>query len=100
MKNVVIANFAAYPAKVQELRKLFEQELGATRDFEGCISLEVYFNEDESTFTLIEDWESFENYDRYLEWRVETGIEEVLDPLLVGGWGKGFTISKLQPTGL
>ena len=29
---------------------------------------------------------SLENYETYLQWRIDTGIADILNPLLVGGW--------------
>ncbi len=26
------------------------------------------------------------NYETYLQWRIDTGIADILNPLLVGGW--------------
>ena len=34
---------------------------------------------------LIEDWESLDHQTKYLNWRLETGLLEVLEPLLDGG---------------
>ena len=48
--------------------------------------LHNYYEEKTNTFTLIEDWASLENYETYLQWRIDTGIADILNPLLVGGW--------------
>lgn len=47
---------------------------------------------------LVEWWRSFEDYDRYLGWRVETGMLNLLDALLAGGYA-GFVPQKLVPAG-
>ena len=85
MKNLVIAEFPVLENKVDDMEATFKEALIATRAFDGCISIEVYFEEATSIFTLIEDWESFDHYDRYLNWRKENGLADLLDPLLVGG---------------
>ena len=44
------------------------------------------------TYTLIEDWKSLEHYERYLQWREDGGIADLLEPVLVGGL-EGFKAS-------
>ena len=56
-----------------------------TRNFEGCISIDTYEDFSTSTIYLIEDWESLENHLNYAKWRAETGLGDVLEPLLEGG---------------
>ena len=85
VKNLVIAEFPARKDKVEEVKAAFGGALKDTRAFDGCISIDVYFEEATSTFTAIQDWESFDHYDRYLNWRMESGLADLLDPLLDGG---------------
>jgi len=41
--------------------------------------------ESSNTVHLIEDWETLDHQTEYLSWRVETGLLELLEPLLEGG---------------
>ena len=41
---------------------------------------------DTETVHLVEDWESLEHYDKYLQWRLDTGLPALLDPILEGGF--------------
>jgi len=100
MKNLIIAEFVANPDKVSDLEAVFRLELNATRAFDGCISLDVYFEPGTSTFTLIEDWESFAHYDKYLEWRMGTDLPGRLDPILTGGMAGGFSVRKFESRSL
>lgn len=95
MKNLVIAEFPALKDKVPEVEAAFKDILGDTRAFDGCISLDVYFEEATSIFTLIMDWESFDQYDKYLAWRLGAGGGELFDPLLDGGID-AFNVRKFQ----
>ena len=54
--------------------------------FDGCNAIDVYFEEKTSTFTLVEDWQTLEHYEKYLQWRIDGGIAELLNPILDGGW--------------
>ena len=89
MKTLVIAEFPAKEGKFEELEATLRAALVDTRAFDGCISLETYLHRESETFTLIEDWESADHYARYIAWRLETGLGETLDDLLVGG-AEGF----------
>ena len=98
MKNVIVVEFRAKEGKQEEVASLFREALGDTRAYEGCISVDVYFEPKTNTYTLIEDWESLEHYDAYLQWRMDSGIQEVVEPLLDGGMD-GFlkSIKRLGP---
>ena len=86
MNNLVLASFPAQAGKLDELKNLFRALLGDTRAFDGCISIEVYVEKGTETIHLVEDWESLEHYEKYLQWRVETGFLALLDSLLEGGF--------------
>ncbi len=85
MKTLVVAEFPAKPGKLEELETSLRAALRDTRAFDGCISLATFLHPETSTFTLIEDWESPAHYQRYLAWRMENGLGELLDDLLEGG---------------
>ncbi len=81
----VIAEFPAAPGKLEELTASLRAALPDTRGFAGCEGIESLVDGDRETILLVESWQSFDDYDRYLAWRVETGMLDVLDSLLVGG---------------
>jgi len=85
MKNLIIVEFPAAEGKFDELEAVLKAALLETGAFEGCRSLEVYQERGTETFTLVEDWESFDHYDRYLQWRSEGALAKLLDELLEGG---------------
>ncbi|TNE32231.1 MAG: antibiotic biosynthesis monooxygenase [Alphaproteobacteria bacterium] len=85
MKTLVIAEFPAAKGKFEELEATLRSALPDTRAFDGCISIQTYLYPETETFTLIEDWESPEHYARYLTWRMENGLGDLLDNLLDGG---------------
>lgn len=96
MPKIVIAEFPAQRDKVPEVEATLQEALVDTRAFEGCIRIDTYFEEAAATFVLIEEWQSFEHYDRYLQWRMETGLADLLDTLLEGG-AQSFRVRKLEP---
>jgi quinol monooxygenase YgiN len=94
MKNLIIATFIAAEGKFETLTELLKASLPDTRAFDGCIELDVYQEEGTNTFTIVEDWSSFEHYDKYLAWRAEGGLAELLEDLLEGGYPAGFKVQK------
>ena len=85
MKNLVIVSFPAKEGMMENLKETMKAALPDTRAFEGCISVDAYIEEATNTIHLIEDWETLDNQANYLNWRIETGLLEVLEPLLDGG---------------
>ena len=92
MESVVVVDFKCKEGMVEETGKLLREALVETRSFDGCNSIEVYFEENTMTYTLIEEWKSLEHYERYLQWREDGGIADLLEPVLVGGL-EGFKAS-------
>ena len=59
-----------------------------TRNYKGCTSLEAAYNEATNMYFIIENWESPELYQEYLNWRMTedpSGLVSKVTPLLVGG---------------
>ena len=101
MKYLVIADFRCKPGMAQRMAELFVDLLPVTRSFRGCRSIAVYYEERTQTFTLLEDWDSLKEYEAYLSFREDTGIQTQLDPLLDGGWAGVRSsvkrLGKIQP---
>jgi len=85
MKNLVIVSFPAKPETLEILKDTMRSALPDTRNYEGCLSVDTYIEESTNTIHLIEDWETLEHQEKYLNWRIETGLLTNLDPILDGG---------------
>ena len=85
MKNLVIVSFPAKEGMMNDLKEMLKNALPDTRSFDGCISVDTYIEESSNTVHLIEDWETLEHQADYLKWRVETGLLDILEPLLEEG---------------
>lgn len=54
-----------------------------TRAYDGCVSVETFVDADyPDTIMLIEDWETRGQNENYMAWRVETGMLDMLEPIL------------------
>lgn len=85
MKNLVIVSFPAKSESLETLKEAMKRALPDTRSFEGCLSVDTYIEESTNTIHLIEDWETLGHQEKYLNWRIETGLLTDLDPILQGG---------------
>ena len=75
--------FKCQPRMGATLLDAFTASLGDTRAFDGCTSVETYVDSDNpDTIMLIEEWESRNQQEAYLGWRVESGMIEMLAPVL------------------
>ena len=86
MSFVVVAKFPCKPGQVEAMGDLFRAALSDAREFAGCERTDVVLNEPSGKYPLVEHWDQNSSYDTYLQWRTDTGIAEVLAPLIEGGW--------------
>ena len=85
MSVIVILTANTLPDSTDKFVTILEEILPDTRAYKGCINLEVYRNMDNATqITLVEEWESRQDYEAYFAWRTETGTLDRLIPLFDG----------------
>lgn len=92
MAELVVLNFKAAEGQFDALSNLFRAVLGDTRAFDGCIKVDVYEDEENLTINLVEEWETLSHQQKYLAWRVETGIHEATKDIIEGGFDNGVTV--------
>ena len=95
-KSLVIIASQIKPGKIDEYQALIDSEAGVktTRNYKRCLSLETSYNEATNMYFIIENWESAELYQEYLNWRMTedpSGLVSKIVPLLVGGQS-GMTV--------
>ena len=89
-RKVVVATLNIKKGNYGKVQEMMDSEEGlkATRNYDGCMHIEAFFNEESGTYFIIEYWESFDKYQAYLDWRLKddpSKLAERLTPLLVGG---------------
>jgi len=92
MAELVVLNFKAAKGQFDALGDMFRAVLGDTRSYEGCLKVDVYSDESTSTYTLVEEWETLAHQQKYLQWRIETGIQEATKDIIEGGFDNGVTV--------
>jgi len=82
MSILVHLEAKAKPECVAELSEALAALFPETRAYDGCIDITAYLNDDGHTFIFVEHWETKVQYEKYLAWRVETGVIAKLVSLL------------------
>ncbi|MGU3498752.1 putative quinol monooxygenase [Mycobacterium sp. C31M] len=67
--------------RYQDFRDFMVKILPDTRPYKGCVCIEFVRNQDNPAHILVlEKWNSREDYERYVAWRMETGImNQIID---------------------
>lgn len=81
----VIFEFRVKEACIEKLARWLREILPDTRGYEGCLTLSVTQNQDEPTsFAVIEQWETRAQYEKYLQWRTESGVLGAMTDMMEG----------------
>jgi quinol monooxygenase YgiN len=75
-----------FPTKAEESDNFWSALISVlpdTRAYDGCVSVTTHRDlDDPSKIFLIEVWDSREHQQKYLAWRVETGLMDAIGPML------------------
>ncbi|MEO1955319.1 MAG: hypothetical protein ABGX42_01815, partial [Gammaproteobacteria bacterium] len=55
-----------------------------TRDYKDCRSVTTLVDQETSSVVLVEEWDSAEDQQAYMAWRVETGLIDAIAPFMQG----------------
>jgi quinol monooxygenase YgiN len=78
MNAIVILEADVKEGKKDELLKLLYKYLPETRKCKGFIDISIHTEQKKNHVLFYEKWESFEDYESYLQWRTETGVMKIL----------------------
>ena len=80
----VVAKFVFNAGKINEFMDILHSPdgLAVTRAYKGCQLIEASISEDGSTLYLYERWDSKADHQDYLKYRTDTGLLDVLGPML------------------
>jgi quinol monooxygenase YgiN len=92
MAALVVKNFKAAEGKFEALGDFFKEVLGDTRAFNGCLKIDLYVDVSSSSYTLVEEWETFSAHDNYVRWRTDQGDLEKTSDFLDGGIENGLSV--------
>ena len=92
----IIAEFRVKGNQTEAFKSILAGALVETRSFEGCKGVDVFEDQEKSVFYALSNWGSHSDYDKYLAWRTEQGIGDLLGPMLEGGFPEGFGVHKVE----
>jgi quinol monooxygenase YgiN len=79
----VTLTFKCLPGMGANLLGALQVALVETRAFDGCRSVETFFDADNPDYiTLIEEWDARAQHEKYMNWRLEGGMMELLAPIV------------------
>lgn len=85
MSTLVLLEGQVQPDKIADMKSYLAEILPDTRSYDGCLGIDVQFNlDDPGNMVLVEQWESRGHYEKYLQWRAETGVVAKLVSMLAG----------------
>ena len=85
MSTFVLIVGNAKPDKIADIKSWMAQVLPHGRSYDGCQGVDALFNMDEpEDFVVVQQWESRGHYEKYLQWRADTGEVANLVSMLTG----------------
>ena len=89
-RNVVVFTAKVSKRNIEKFQELMDSDAGltVTRNWEGCTHLEAFYNEETETYFIYEYWDSYKQYEEYLDWRFnveEPSFVKTVTPLVKGG---------------
>ncbi|HEY5265482.1 MAG TPA: antibiotic biosynthesis monooxygenase [Acidimicrobiales bacterium] len=79
----MILFFHCQPGKGSELLDILSVALVETRAYDGCVSVGSFVDADRpDSIVLYEEWDTRAQNEKYMTWRLETGLVEMLEPIL------------------
>ncbi len=83
MAILVLLEAKAKAECVSELKRPLKQHFPGTRAYDGCQGITAYVDVDDGrTVVFVEHWDTKEAHQRYMAWRMETGVRAQLASLL------------------
>jgi|TARA_B110000438_G_C15694233_1_gene598189 quinol monooxygenase YgiN len=70
------------PDMLEEYLDILKGALVETRSYKGCRSVTTLVDQETSSILLVEEWDSVEDQQAYIGWRVETGLIDAISPFM------------------
>jgi len=84
MSVMVILEMPVKPDMLEDYLNILKGALVETRDYKGCRSVTTLVDQETSSIVLVEEWDSVEDQQAYIAWRVETGLIDAIAPFMQG----------------
>ena len=84
MSVMITLEMPVKPDMLEEYLNILKGALVETRSYKGCRSVTTLVDQETSSIVLVEEWDSAEDQQAYLAWRVETGLIDAIAPFMQG----------------
>ena len=72
------------PEMLEDYLNILKGALVETRSYKGCRSVTTLVDQETSSVVLVEEWDSAEDQQAYMAWRMETGLIDAISPFMQG----------------
>ena len=84
MSVMVILEMPVKPDMLEDYLNILKGALVETRNYKGCRSVTTLVDQETSTVVLVEEWDSVDDQQAYMAWRIETGLIDAIGPFMQG----------------
>jgi len=84
MSVMITLEMPVKPDMLEEYLNILKGALVETRSYKGCRSVTTLVDQETSSVVLVEEWDSAEDQQAYIAWRVETGLIDAIAPFMQG----------------
>ncbi len=84
MSVMITLEFPVKPDMLDDYLDILKGALVETRSYKGCRSVTTLVDQETSSIVLVEEWDSAEDQQAYIAWRVETGLIDAIAPFMQG----------------
>ena len=82
MIKVVIAKLKSKQEKFEELKKFLQEKVPEARKYSGCRESNAWIDEEDKAEELYEVWNSEDDHKKYVAWRKEQGVHDIISNML------------------
>ena len=84
MSVMVILEMPVKPDMLEDYLNILKGALVETRNYKGCRSVTTLVDQETSSVVLVEEWDSVDDQQAYMAWRMETGLIDAIGPFMQG----------------
>ena len=84
MSVMITLEMPVKPDMLEEYLNILKGALVETRSYKGCRSVTTLVDQETSSVVLVEEWDSAEDQQAYMAWRMETGLIDAISPFMQG----------------
>ena len=82
MSVLVFVDLKLKPEDTPKMIDFLKGVVSDTRSYDGCQDITIYAEDNGEGVVMVEHWDSKAHYEKYLNWRIETGVMDKLGAML------------------